>query len=150
MADEAGAAPPEGGPGGGERRPARALLVADEPDVRLVLGLMLADELGPDVALLTAGTADRALELVAAEPPPDVALVGLDLPGGSGVEVVRRARAGGGLGLVVVFSAHAVVDADEIQAALDAGADVVVPEPDVTRLRAVLRRAPVLTGRRLQ
>jgi|GEM_PF-2981486 CheY-like chemotaxis protein len=131
-------------------RAARALLVEDEPDLRLVLGLMLADELGPGVALAVAEDGERALELVATGSLPDVVLIGLDLPGRSGAEVVRHIRARGGLGLIVVFSALAMVDADGVQAALDAGADVVVPKPDVARLREVLRRAPVLSGRRLQ
>lgn len=127
-----------------------ALLVEDEPDVRLVLALMLADELGPDAAVAMAEDGDRAIELIDAGPLPDVVLIGLDLPGRSGVEVIRRIRASGGLGLIVVFSALATVDADGLQAALGAGADVVVPKPDVARLREVLRRAPVLSGRRLQ
>lgn len=127
-----------------------ALLVEDEPDVRLVLALMLADELGPDAALAVAEDGDRAIELIDAGPSPDVVLIGLDLPGRSGAEVIRRIRSSGGLGLIVVFSALAMVDTDGVQAALDAGADVVVPKPDVARLREVLRRAPVLSGRRLQ
>jgi len=128
----------------------RALLVEDEPDVRLVLALMLADELGPGARLEVANDGHRAIELIEAGAAPDVLLTGLDLPGCSGVEVVRRLRERGGLGLVVVFSALVMVDTTRVQAALDAGADVVVPKPDVARLRDVLRRAPGLTGRRLQ
>lgn len=147
-----GAEPGDGAAGGSrsEASGPRALLVEDEPDVRLVLALMLADELGPDLALAMAEDGHRALELIDAGPLPDVLLIGLDLPGRSGVEVVRCLRARGGMGLVVVFSALALVDADGVQAALDAGADVVVPKPDVARLREVLRRTPVLSGRRLQ
>lgn len=140
----------DGAQGSGHGVGTRALLVEDEPDVRLVLALMLADELGPNLGLAVAEDGEQAIRLIDAGPLPDVVLLGLDLPGRSGAEVVHRLRARGGLGLIVVFSALALVDADGVQAALDAGADVVVPKPDVARLREVLRRAPVLTGRRLQ
>lgn len=140
------------GPAGQGRRRAgpRTLLVEDEPDVRLVLALMLADELGPEGSLDVAGDGHRAVELIETGSLPDLLLTGLDLPGCSGVEVVRRFRERGGLGLVVVFSAVALVDAEKVQSAIDAGADVVVPKPDVARLRDVLRQAPSFTGRRLQ
>lgn len=142
---------PPGAAGSGRRRTGPlALLVEDEPDVRLVLALMLADELGPGARLQVAEDGRRAVEMIDARAQPDLLLTGLDLPGCSGVEVVRRLRERGGLGFVVVFSALALVDATGVQAALDAGADVVVPKPDVSRLRDVLRRAPAFTGRRLQ
>jgi CheY-like chemotaxis protein len=111
---------------------------------------MLADELGPGGHLDVADDGLRAIELIEAGSPPDLLLTGLDLPGCSGAEVVRRFRERGGLGLVVVFSALALVDATKVQAAIDAGADVIVPKPDVARLRDVLRQAPTFTGRRLQ
>ena len=68
--------------------PARtALVVDDEQVVRMVLRRFL-DRQGWTV--LEAETAERALELLAERPAPDIVICDLNLPGLSGAELCRR------------------------------------------------------------
>ena len=74
------------------------LLVDDSPLVVDALRVLL-EETGHRVT--TAGTVERAVESAAADVP-DVLLLDLTLPDGSGLEVLARLRAAGGLPRVCV------------------------------------------------
>ena len=84
----------------------RVLIVDDEPAARAKLRRLLAAE--ADVAeLLEAADAPSALALVQAlAAPPDLALLDIEMPGGSGVQLAAALRAAG-VRCVVFSTAHA-------------------------------------------
>jgi DNA-binding response OmpR family regulator len=120
-----------------ERLP-RVLVVDDELTMREFLEMRLGYE-GFEVR--TAPDGPGALETARAWSP-DLVILDLMLPGLDGLEICRRLRAGGDVG-ILMLSARGNVD-DRIEG-LDAGADDYIVKPfDMdelnARLRAVLRR----------
>jgi two-component system KDP operon response regulator KdpE len=118
---------------------ARVLVVDDEPQILRGLRVILRSA---GFAVEVAATKEEALDALAVRPP-DVAVVDLLLPDGSGVEIVRDVRRWSSLPIVVL---SAVGDEREKVRALDAGADDYITKPfgadELTaRLRALLRRA---------
>ncbi len=84
--------------------PIRVMIVDDHAVVRLGLRALLGDE--PDLEVVAeAGTAEEALSRVA-ECRPDVAIVDIQLPGKSGIEVCREIRAGFPSTRVVILTSH--------------------------------------------
>ena len=123
---------------------ARVLVVDDEPQILRGLRVVLRTA-GYDVA--TAQTKAEALDAVSVRPP-DVMLLDLVLPDGSGVDVCREVRRWSGLPIIVL---SAVGDEREKVRALDVGADDYVTKPFGTeellaRLRAVIRRSAEAAG----
>jgi two-component system KDP operon response regulator KdpE len=116
----------------------RVLVVDDEPQIVRGLKVILRAD-GYEVE--TATTQAEAAAALAAHPP-DVVLLDLVLPDGSGVETCRALRSWSRIPVVVL---SAVGDEREKVRALDAGADDYVTKPFnadelLARLRAVLRR----------
>ncbi len=116
------------------------LVVEDDPDIQLLIARHL-QEAGFDV--ITAATAAEGF-LLWSERRPDLLLVDLMLPDGSGRGLVRQIRAAGDVPIVVVTA-----DANEesLVATLDAGADDYVTKPFrvnelLARARSALRRRP--------
>jgi two-component system, OmpR family, KDP operon response regulator KdpE len=114
------------------------LVVDDEPQILRGLKVVLRSA-GFQVA--QAQTKQEALDAVAVRPP-DVMILDLVLPDGSGVEVCEEVRRWSTLPIIVL---SAVGDEREKVRALDAGADDYVTKPFGTdeltaRIRAVLRR----------
>jgi two-component system KDP operon response regulator KdpE len=114
------------------------LVVDDEPQILRGLRVVLRSA-GFHVA--QAETKREALDAVAVRPP-DVMILDLVLPDGSGVEVCEEVRRWSTLPIIVL---SAVGDEREKVRALDAGADDYVTKPFGTdeltaRIRAVLRR----------
>jgi two-component system, OmpR family, KDP operon response regulator KdpE len=114
------------------------LVVDDEPQILRGLRVILRSA-GFQVA--QAATKREALDAVAVHPP-DVMILDLVLPDGSGVEVCEEVRRWSTLPIIVL---SAVGDEREKVRALDAGADDYVTKPFGTeeltaRIRAVLRR----------
>ena len=100
------------------------LLVDDHPVVRL--GLRLALEQDPRLAVAgEAATGRQALRL-APELAPDVAIVDLNLPDVGGLEVTRAIKAASPGTRVLVVSASA--DAEHVVGLLEAGADGYLPK----------------------
>jgi DNA-binding response OmpR family regulator len=127
-----------------ERQP-RVLVVDDELTMREFLEMGLGYE-GFEVR--TAADGPDALETARAWSP-DLVILDRMLPGIDGLEICRRLRAGGDVG-VLMLSARGAVD-DRI-AGLDAGADDYLPKPFtfkelLARVRAVLRRRGIVLGR---
>jgi two-component system KDP operon response regulator KdpE len=128
---------------------ARVLVVDDE--LQIVRGLkVVLRNAGYEVE--AAATKAEALDAVSVRPP-DVLVLDLVLPDGSGVEVCEEIRGWSSLPILVL---SAVGDEREKVRALDAGADDYITKPFGTeeltaRLRALLRRSadaadsPVLT-----
>jgi DNA-binding response OmpR family regulator len=113
----------------------KILICDDEP----LLRELIRAALGGEYAFEEAGTVADALE-AADRFLPDLAVVDVMMPGGSGLDVVRhlrRERADRARSVVVsAFSADA-----EQQAAVDAGADAFVAKPfDPDELAAIVDR----------
>ncbi|HET6506471.1 MAG TPA: response regulator [Baekduia sp.] len=73
-----------------QQRPLRVLVVDDAPDIRALLRAMLGDR--ADVLVLEASGGEEALR-VAAEDPPDLAVVDQNMPGMDGVTTTRELKA---------------------------------------------------------
>jgi DNA-binding response OmpR family regulator len=129
---------------GGDRL-VRALVVDDEATILEFLGMGLGYE---GFAVETA--VDGPSALAAADRfRPDLVLLDVMLPGLDGVEVCRRLRARGDIGIIMLTAKGEV---DERIAGLDAGADDYVPKPFrfqelLARIRAVLRRRDIVLHR---
>jgi len=116
----------------------RILVVDDEPQI--IRGLSAALR-AADYDVSTASTAADALRAVATHPP-QVVILDLALPDGSGIEVCAAIREWNSVPVIVVSALDG--EADKI-AALDAGADDYVTKPYavgelLARVRAALRR----------
>lgn len=118
--------------------PRTILVVDDEPQIRRVVRHALE---GDDTRVLEAATSRDAIDLAAAERP-DLIVLDLALPDGSGEEVCREVR-GWSQAPILVLSARGA-EAQKV-ALLDAGADDFVTKPFSptelqARVRALLRR----------
>jgi two-component system KDP operon response regulator KdpE len=96
-----------------------------------------------DAEVLTSGTASEGFQIFGQQQP-DLVIVDLRLPDGSGVGLVRQIRAGSDVPIVVVT---ANADERSIVQCLDAGADDYITKPFrpnelLARVRAALRRRP--------
>ena len=140
-------APSASGPttGSGPERQPRVLVIDDELTMREFLEMGLGYE-GFEVR--TAGDGLEGLE-AAHTWGPDLVILDRMLPSLDGLEVCRRLRAGGEVG-VLMLTARGDVD-DRVEG-LEAGADDYLPKPFtfkelLARVRAVLRRRGVALGR---
>jgi two-component system KDP operon response regulator KdpE len=116
----------------------QVLVVEDEPGIRQILRVLLEAE---QYRVVEAETAARA-ELEARAHKPDLLIVDLGLPDGSGLDVIRNVRNWSPVP-IVVLSARTMEE--QKVAALDAGADDYVTKPFgapelLARIRAALRR----------
>jgi two-component system, OmpR family, response regulator RegX3 len=114
------------------------LLVEDEESITAPLSEALARE---GFEPVVAGTAAEALELAAARPP-DLVLLDLMLPDGSGLDVCRELRS---LSAVPIIMLTARGEETDRVVGLEVGADDYVVKPFsarelIARIRAVLRR----------
>ena len=123
----------------------RVLIVDDEPAARAKLRRLLAGE--ADVAeLLEASDAPSALALVhALAVPPDLALLDIEMPGGSGVQLASALRQAG-VRAVVFSTAHAE---HALQAFELAALDYLLKPCTAERLAAALVRVRELLARPL-
>ncbi|HKF80606.1 MAG TPA: response regulator [Thermoleophilaceae bacterium] len=118
---------------------ARVLVVDDELQILRGLKVILHNA---GYTVETAATKADALDAVSVRPP-DILVLDLILPDGSGVEVCEDIRNWSGLPILVL---SAVGDEREKVRALDAGADDYITKPFggdelIARLRALLRRS---------
>ena len=123
----------------------RVAVVDDEPTIRDAVGYTLRSE-GYDVVTFESG--EGALEEIAGDSPPDLVVLDLMLPGLSGIEVCRRARAQSDVPILVLTARDSEVDR---VVGLEAGADDYVTKPFsmaelVSRVRAILRRRDLDRG----
>jgi two-component system KDP operon response regulator KdpE len=124
---------------GADQRPARILVVDDEPQILRALRASLTAA-GYDVVTASGGA--EALESAALRPP-DAIVLDVRLPDRDGIEVCSSLREWTEVPVLIVSALHGE---DEKIAALDAGADDYVTKPYavgelLARLRAALRRA---------
>ena len=104
----------------------RALIVDDHPLMREAVSLLLR-QLRPQAELLTAGSLAQAEQLLGSHPPPDAAVLDLQLPDGDCESMVRRLRqqCGPSIRLFVLSASTAAADARRL---LHAGANGYCPE----------------------
>lgn len=121
-------------------RPGRAksvLLMDGEPDVLSVVGRLLRRA---GYSVTEAESGDAGIK-AAREEPPDVVLLGVDLPDGSGFEIYRELTDAFGPSLPVIFLSASHPDPNDEVAALLLGALDYVPKPVIPDvLLARLRR----------
>lgn len=125
------------------------LVVEDEPSLRRQLRERIERE---GHTAKASGDGDEGLYL-AAEFPFDAAVVDLGLPGLSGLEIIRRLRAGGSRLPILILTARGRWQ-DKVEG-LEAGADDYLAKPFameelLARLRALLRRAAGTASRELR
>jgi two-component system, OmpR family, KDP operon response regulator KdpE len=119
------------------------LVVDDEPQIRRVVKHALGDD---GTRVLEASTARDGLDVAAAEQP-DLIVLDLGLPDGSGEDMCRQLRAWTQVPILVLSARHS--DAEKV-ALFDAGSDDYVTKPFSSaelkaRVRALLRRAAAAT-----
>jgi two-component system KDP operon response regulator KdpE len=115
------------------------LVVDDEPQIRRVLKHALSED---GTRVIEAATAREGLDLAAAERP-DLIVLDLGLPDGSGEDVCRQIRGWSKAPILVLSARHS--DTEKV-ALFDAGSDDYVTKPFSSaelkaRVRALLRRA---------
>ncbi|MES1944657.1 winged helix family two component transcriptional regulator [Salinisphaera sp. PC39] len=118
----------------------RALIIEDDADLREQLRTQLRDE---GYAVDATGDGEEGL-FFAGEYPADVAIIDLGLPGRTGMEIIREARAAGRSFPILILTARGRWQ-DKVEG-LEAGADDYVvkpfhPEELLARLQALLRRS---------
>ena len=129
---------------GPAQRSFRALVVDDEPDLRLIVRTVI-ERSALGLAVITAQDADEALALVEIERP-DVVILDLSMPGIDGYEVCRRLRQASQTKVVPVLILTANSTPESMQQARDAGADDYVVKPFgredlIARIRRLIERA---------
>lgn len=123
--------------GEGER-PVRVLVVDDEPLIVQMLSIALSYE---KFEVSVARTGPEAIQQASANKP-DLVILDWMLPGMDGVEVCRRLRSGGGVGILMLTARGE--DEDQV-VGLEAGADDYLIKPFtlpvlLARMKAILRR----------
>jgi two-component system alkaline phosphatase synthesis response regulator PhoP len=117
------------------------LIVDDEQHIRLLIEQTLEELLDEDVELFTAADGDEAAAAIAAQRP-DLVFLDVMMPGRSGLDVCRAARADpatAGAHIVLLTAKGQAVDRE---AGLGAGADAYLTKPfDPDALLALARDA---------
>jgi len=106
--------------------PHRVLVVEDEPENRLFIGLMLRTE-GYDV--LEAEDGQCALELLARESPPELILLDVMMPGLNGWQVFQRLRADPRWAGIPVVMLTALAQRSDVERAVELGVDGYLTKP---------------------
>lgn len=120
----------------------RVLVVDDEPSIREMLRLAL--ELA-DFACIEAADIHEAYRLIT-DNAPDIVLLDWMLPGGSGIELLRRLKKEEATQALPVIMLTAKTHEDNVIQGLDVGADDYITKPFapkelIARMKAILRRS---------
>ena len=121
-------------------RPARILVVDDEPNNRLLLKVMLAPD-GYDVVMAAAG--EEALAMIALHPP-DLIVLDVMMPGMDGYQVAARIKSEDATRHIPIIMLTALNDRNSMMHGLNAGAEQFLTKPVVRaelslRVRNLLR-----------
>ncbi len=121
-------------------RARRVFLIEDDGSYRWVIRRLLENAFGEDVSVEEFPTGEAALERATSDPPPDLILLDLNLPGIDGFEVLRRVRAEERTRKVPVIVVTSSQDERDVQRAYESGANSFVsksdsPERTLQRLR---------------
>lgn len=104
----------------------RVLVVEDEPENRLFIGLMLRTE-GYDV--MEAEDGQCALELLARELPPELILLDVMMPGLNGWQVFQRLRQDPRWAQIPVVMLTALAQRSDVERAVELGVDGYLTKP---------------------
>jgi CheY-like chemotaxis protein len=104
----------------------RVLVVEDEPENRLFIGLMLRTE-GYDV--LEAEDGQCALDLLSREPPPELILLDVMMPGLNGWQVFQRLRQDPRWAQIPVVMLTALAQRSDVERAVELGVDGYLTKP---------------------
>lgn len=104
----------------------RILVVEDEPENRLFIGLMLRTE-GYEV--LEAEDGPSAFDLLGREAPPDIILLDVMMPGLNGWQVFERLRQDGRWGRIPVVMLTALAQRSDVERAVQLGVEGYVTKP---------------------
>lgn len=104
----------------------RVLVVDDDPVILEVLRIMLNLE---DLEVTSATDGERALELLAEDPVPDVVVCDVMMPGTDGLEVCRRVKADDRTARIPVILLTARGRDEDRTAGLSAGCDAYLTKP---------------------
>ena len=120
----------------------KVLVVDDEPSIREMLRLALAIS---DFDCVEAQDIHEAYRIIA-DDAPDMVLLDWMLPGGSGIELLRRLKKGGATQSLPVIMLTAKTHEDNVIQGLELGADDYITKPFapkelIARIRALLRRS---------
>ncbi|MGE5234807.1 MAG: sigma-54-dependent transcriptional regulator [Acidobacteriota bacterium] len=113
--------------------PLKVLVVDDEAAMREVLAVRLASW---GLAVCTAGSAEEA-ERIARSEGPDVVISDVVLPQASGLDLLRRLKAGDPARPVVLITSHGSIDA-AVEAMKDGAEDFLTKPLDYPKLRSTL------------
>jgi two-component system cell cycle response regulator len=114
------------------------ILVVDDEAINLKLVSRLLEIEGYEV--ITARSGEVALRLIE-QSPPDLALLDVRMPDMEGFELCRRLRLNPLTAGIPIVMLTAMVDENDRQKGIEAGADDCLPKPfDVDLLRALLAR----------
>lgn len=121
-------------------RARRVLLVEDDSSHRWVIRRLLENAFGEEVSVEETPTGEKALERAASDPPLDLILLDLGLPGVNGFEVLRRLRAQDRTRRVPVIVVSSSREEDDVRRAYEEGASSFIsksdsPEKTLQRLR---------------
>ena len=121
-------------------RPARILVVDDEPNNRLLLTVMLAPD-GYDV--VTAAAGEEALAMIA-QHAPDLIVLDVMMPGMDGYQVAARIKSEDATRHIPIIMLTALNDRNSMMHGLNAGAEQFLTKPVVRaelslRVRNLLR-----------
>ncbi|HVE65921.1 MAG TPA: response regulator [Thermoanaerobaculia bacterium] len=121
-------------------RPRRVLLVEDEGAHRWVIRRLIENAFGEEVSVEEAVTGEKALERATADPPLDLILLDLGLPGVDGFEVLHRLRAEERTRRVPVIVVSSSAEENDVRRAYEEGANSFIsksdsPEKTLQRLR---------------
>ena len=121
-------------------RPRRVLLVEDEGAHRWVIRRLIENAFGEEVSVEEAVTGEKALERATADPPLDLILLDLGLPGVDGFEVLHRLRADERTKRVPVIVVSTSAQEEDVRRAYEEGANSFIsksdsPEKTLQRLR---------------
>ena len=122
----------------------KILIVDDDPDLLALVGFALSQS---GFVVIKATNVPTALKVFAAEAP-DLAILDINLPGGSGFDVCAEIRK---QSRIPVMMLTARGEEEDLVRALDLGADDYLTKPFsprtlLARVRALLRRAGLETG----
>ena len=122
----------------------KILIVDDDPDLLALVGFALSQS---GFVVIKATNVPTALKVFAAEAP-DLAILDINLPGGSGFDVCEEIRK---QSRIPVMMLTARGEEEDLVRALDLGADDYLTKPFsprtlLARVRALLRRAGLETG----
>ena len=125
---------------GAPDRARRVFVIEDDGSYRWVIRRLLESAFGGDVSVEEFPNGETALERAQGDPPPDLVLLDLNLPGIDGFEVLRRLRGENRTRKVPVIVVTSSEEERDVQRAYETGANSFVsksdsPERTLQRLR---------------